>query len=94
MNHKWLIWQLKKVATLLSDGRYSGVTYGAAVGHMTPEAFEGGWILYLQTGDLMHLDFRNRRIDMLHHTDASRGVVAQHIYDQAELDYTSNESLL
>ncbi|KJE26933.1 dehydratase family protein [Geobacillus kaustophilus] len=34
--------QLKRIATLISDGRYSGVTYGAAIGHMTPEAIRGG----------------------------------------------------
>ncbi|WP_100406700.1 dihydroxy-acid dehydratase domain-containing protein [Bacillus solitudinis] len=52
--------QLKRVATLISDGRYSGVTYGAAIGHMTPEAMEGGGILYLKTGDLLYLGLRER----------------------------------
>ena len=36
-NHK-----LKRLAVLISDGRYSGVTYGAAIGHVTPEAWNGG----------------------------------------------------
>ncbi|MGA9174223.1 MAG: dihydroxy-acid dehydratase [Thermoactinomyces sp.] len=57
--------QLKKLVTLISDGRYSGVTYGAAVGHMTPEALEGGGILYLQTGDLLYLDLRGRQIQWI-----------------------------
>jgi dihydroxy-acid dehydratase len=57
--------QLKRLATLISDGRYSGVTYGAAIGHMTPEAYHDGGILYLQEGDLLHLQFRNKRIDLL-----------------------------
>ncbi|MBW7459074.1 dihydroxy-acid dehydratase, partial [Paenibacillus sepulcri] len=57
--------KLKRLATLISDGRYSGVTFGAAVGHMTPEAFHGGGLLYLQHGDLLHLQFRARRIDLL-----------------------------
>ncbi|WP_047152435.1 dihydroxy-acid dehydratase domain-containing protein [Aneurinibacillus tyrosinisolvens] len=56
---------LKRVATLISDGRYSGVTYGAAIGHMTPEAKEGGGILYLKTGDLLYLNFRERQIQFL-----------------------------
>jgi dihydroxy-acid dehydratase len=56
---------LKRLATLLSDGRYSGVTYGAAIGHMTPEAGEGGGILYLQTGDLLYLNLREREIQFL-----------------------------
>jgi dihydroxyacid dehydratase/phosphogluconate dehydratase len=56
---------LKRLATLLSDGRYSGVTYGAAIGHMTPEAKEGGGILYLQTGDILYLNLREREIQFL-----------------------------
>ncbi|MFX7628987.1 dihydroxy-acid dehydratase, partial [Acinetobacter baumannii] len=59
-NHK-----LKRLATLISDGRYSGVTYGAAIGHMTPEAVQGGGILYLQTGDLLHLNLRERQVQYL-----------------------------
>ncbi|MBH8603722.1 dihydroxy-acid dehydratase [Thermoactinomyces sp. CICC 10522] len=57
--------RLKKLVTLISDGRYSGVTYGAAIGHMTPEALEGGGILYLQTGDLLYLDLRGRQIQFI-----------------------------
>jgi dihydroxyacid dehydratase/phosphogluconate dehydratase len=57
--------KLKRLATLISDGRYSGVTYGAAIGHMTPEAKDGGGILYLQTGDLLYLNFRGNSIEFL-----------------------------
>ncbi|HMY76170.1 MAG TPA: dihydroxy-acid dehydratase, partial [Blastocatellia bacterium] len=53
---------LKKLAMLLTDGRYSGVSYGAAIGHITPEAKRGGAILYLQTGDLLQSNLRARRI--------------------------------
>jgi dihydroxyacid dehydratase/phosphogluconate dehydratase len=56
---------LKRLVTLISDGRYSGVSYGAAIGHVTPEASEGGGILYLRTGDLLHLRLRQRGIDLL-----------------------------
>jgi dihydroxyacid dehydratase/phosphogluconate dehydratase len=56
---------LRKIATLISDGRYSGVSYGAAVGHVTPEAARGGQILRLQTGDVLHLQFRARRMNLL-----------------------------
>ncbi|WNS77735.1 dihydroxy-acid dehydratase [Domibacillus sp. DTU_2020_1001157_1_SI_ALB_TIR_016] len=56
---------MKKLATIISDGRYSGVTYGAAIGHMTPEAYEGGGIGLLQTGDMVHLQLRKRRIDFV-----------------------------
>lgn len=57
--------KLKRIATLISDGRYSGVTYGAAIGHMTPEAKNDGGILYLQTGDLLYLDLRDKQIQFL-----------------------------
>jgi dihydroxy-acid dehydratase len=56
---------LRALATLISDGRYSGVSYGAAIGHITPEAAVGGKIIRLKTGDLLHLRFRLRRIDLL-----------------------------
>jgi len=56
---------LRKLATLISDGRYSGVSYGAAIGHITPEATRGGDILRLKTGDILHLRFRARRLDLL-----------------------------
>ncbi|MCD6289770.1 MAG: dihydroxy-acid dehydratase [Anaerolineae bacterium] len=56
---------IKKLTTLISDGRFSGVSYGAAIGHVTPEAFNGGHILYLRTGDVLHLRLRARRIDLL-----------------------------
>ncbi|MEI2472569.1 dihydroxy-acid dehydratase, partial [Peribacillus frigoritolerans] len=56
---------MKKIATIISDGRYSGVTYGAAIGHMTPEAYEGGGIGLLKSGDVIHLQLRDRRIDFV-----------------------------
>ncbi len=56
---------LRRLAALISDGRYSGTSYGAAVGHVTPEAFCGGQIGVLETGDLLHVRLRERRIDLL-----------------------------
>jgi dihydroxy-acid dehydratase len=55
----------RKLITLISDGRYSGTSYGAAIGHVTPEAFDGGGIGLLQTGDLLHIQLTGRRIDLL-----------------------------
>jgi dihydroxy-acid dehydratase len=68
--------KLKRLATLISDGRYSGVTYGAAVGHMTPEAEGGGGILYLQTGDLLYLDFLEGSIQFLDQEAFSKGEIS------------------
>jgi len=67
---------LSKIVVLLSDGRYSGVTYGAAIGHMTPEAMKGGGLLYLQTGDVVHLCLRERCIHLLDKRAFREGTLA------------------
>lgn len=124
----------RQLVSLITDGRYSGTNFGVSVGHVTPEAIKGGGILYLQTGDLLHLQFRAGRIDlierepfaergqvilhhgtlarervgigaerrgllekrarkvapsnrMVHHTDASQGVVPQTVADWATLPF-------
>jgi dihydroxy-acid dehydratase len=53
-----------KVA-LITDGRFSGGTAGACIGHVSPEAAEGGPIGLLRAGDRLHIDFPNRKIDIL-----------------------------
>ena len=53
-----------KVA-LITDGRFSGGTAGACIGHVSPEAAEGGPIGLLRDGDRLRIDFPNRRIDIL-----------------------------
>lgn len=124
----------RQLVSLITDGRYSGTNFGVSVGHVTPEALHGGGILYLQTGDLLHMQFRGGRIDlierepfaargeivisqenlaqtraglgrerqlllekraqkiapsnrMLHHTDASQGVVPLNVASWATLPY-------
>jgi dihydroxy-acid dehydratase len=52
-----------KVA-LITDGRFSGGTAGACIGHVSPEAAEGGPIGWLMAGDRLRIDFPNRRIDI------------------------------
>ncbi len=53
-----------KVA-LITDGRFSGGTAGACIGHVSPEAAEGGPIGVLRAGDRLRIDFPNRKIDIL-----------------------------
>jgi dihydroxy-acid dehydratase len=53
-----------KVA-LITDGRFSGGTAGACIGHVSPEAAEGGPIGLLKKGDRLRIDFPNRQIDIL-----------------------------
>ncbi|HYF90982.1 MAG TPA: dihydroxy-acid dehydratase [Symbiobacteriaceae bacterium] len=77
---------MRLLTTIFSDGRYSGVTYGAAMGHVTPEAARGGGILRLQTGDLLHIGLRTRRVDLLDPTALADGRVVPDAAVLAERD--------
>ena len=55
---------LESVA-LVTDGRFSGGTRGACVGHVSPEAAEGGPIAVINEGDKILLDIRRRKLDLL-----------------------------
>ncbi|TAE33915.1 MAG: dihydroxy-acid dehydratase [Cytophagales bacterium] len=57
-----------KVA-LITDGRFSGGTHGFVVGHITPEAVEGGPIAFVHDGDRITIDVANRQV-ILHVSDA------------------------
>ncbi|WP_188400496.1 dihydroxy-acid dehydratase, partial [Sporomusa sp. GT1] len=50
---------------LFTDGRFSGATRGPAVGHIAPEAVEGGPIAYLEDGDMIHMDVAARTLDIV-----------------------------
>jgi dihydroxy-acid dehydratase len=50
---------------LITDGRFSGGTRGPCIGHVSPEAAEGGPIALIQDGDRILLDIPNRRLDLL-----------------------------
>lgn len=52
-----------KVA-LITDGRFSGATRGAAIGHISPEAASGGPIAFIEEGDLISYDCEKRQINM------------------------------
>ena len=47
---------------LVSDGRFSGATGGLAIGHVSPEAYEGGNLALIQDGDMIHIDIRARNL--------------------------------
>jgi dihydroxy-acid dehydratase len=49
---------------LITDGRFSGATYGFMVGHVAPEAANGGPIAFVKNGDLVTIDAEKRRIDV------------------------------
>ncbi len=56
---------LDKEVALLTDGRFSGGTRGAAIGHISPEAAAGGLIGLVQEGDQIKIDIPNRSLDLL-----------------------------
>ena len=56
---------LDKDVMLITDGRFSGATRGAAIGHISPEAAEGGPIRLIQNGDKIKLDIPNRTLELL-----------------------------
>lgn len=49
---------------LLTDGRFSGATQGACIGHISPEAMEGGPIALLEEGDVIHIDIPGRKLEV------------------------------
>ncbi|MFN4196704.1 MAG: dihydroxy-acid dehydratase, partial [Caldimicrobium sp.] len=56
---------LGKSVALLTDGRFSGGTQGACIGHISPEAAEGGPIALVEEGDLIEIDIPNRTLNLL-----------------------------
>ena len=55
---------LGKSVALITDGRFSGGTHGFVVGHITPEAYEGGLIGFVEDGDIIELDAINNTIHL------------------------------
>ena len=51
--------------SLVTDGRFSGATRGAAIGHVSPEAAVGGPLAYLRTGDIVEYDIENRTLNVV-----------------------------
>jgi dihydroxy-acid dehydratase len=64
---------LGKDVALITDGRFSGGSHGFVVGHITPEAFEGGPIALIENGDKITIDAETRQISV----DVSDAVLAE-----------------
>ncbi|MBN2122897.1 MAG: dihydroxy-acid dehydratase [Deltaproteobacteria bacterium] len=62
---------------LITDGRFSGGTRGAAIGHVSPEAMEGGVIAAVREGDRIAIDIPNKKIDLLVTEEEIRKRLAQ-----------------
>ncbi|MFK9091037.1 dihydroxy-acid dehydratase [Bacillus salipaludis] len=56
---------LDKEVALITDGRFSGASRGISIGHISPEAAEGGPIALVQTGDKILIDLEGRSIELL-----------------------------
>ncbi|MBE6773237.1 MAG: dihydroxy-acid dehydratase [Ruminococcaceae bacterium] len=56
---------LDKDVALITDGRFSGATRGAAIGHVSPEAVRGGLIAYVRNGDIISINIPEYKIELL-----------------------------
>ena len=56
---------LDKEVALITDGRFSGATRGASIGHVSPEAVSGGTIAYVKDGDIISINIPEYRIELL-----------------------------
>lgn len=57
--------KLNSTVALITDGRFSGATRGPAIGHVSPEASNGGPIAFVKEGDVIHIDIENRSINIV-----------------------------
>lgn len=55
---------LGRSVALMTDGRFPGATHGFMVGHVAPEAADGGPIAAVRDGDTIVIDIKRRRLDM------------------------------
>lgn len=50
---------------LITDGRFSGVSHGAVIGHISPEAADGGLLAFVEDGDMIEINIPNRTLNLL-----------------------------
>jgi dihydroxy-acid dehydratase len=55
---------LDKDVALITDGRFSGASRGASIGHISPEAAEGGPIALVRNGDIIDIDIPNKKLEV------------------------------
>ena len=55
---------LSESVALITDGRFSGATRGPCIGHVAPEAAEGGPIAVVENGDMISIDISNRALNV------------------------------
>lgn len=57
--------RLNGSVSLITDGRFSGATRGAAIGHVSPEAAAGGPLAFIETGDILEYSVKNRQLNVV-----------------------------
>jgi len=57
--------ELGRAVALITDGRFSGASTGPSIGHVSPEAAEGGPIALVEEGDLIAIDVAERRLELV-----------------------------
>lgn len=65
MNFAHFVSGLDLNVPVITDGRYSGTNKGPSIGHVCPEAMEGGPLALVQDGDLIAVNIPERRLDLL-----------------------------
>ena len=83
---------LSKVVALVTDGRFSGATSGACVGHVSPEAAEGGPIALVQEGDQIEIDLPSGCVEL--HVDAAELEKRKAAWKRPAQDYIVKGSYL
>lgn len=58
------VWDWIRVAALITDGRFSGVSRGASIGHVSPEAAAGGLLAFTEDGDMISIDIPAHKIEL------------------------------
>ena len=56
---------LDSTVALITDGRFSGASRGASIGHISPEAAAGGLIGIVEEGDIISIDIPNNKLELL-----------------------------
>ena len=81
---------LGKDVALITDGRFSGGTHGFVVGHIVPEAFDGGVIAIVENGDMITIDSENNQIFV----DLSDNEIKNRIKNWSKPDLKINKGIL
>ena len=77
---------LHKTTAMITDGRFSGATRGPCVGHISPEAWEGGPLAAVENGDIITIDLKNRII----HLDVPDEVIKERLSHVKKPDHPAD----